>query len=136
MVGPRVLIIDDNPTHQRLASLLCQKFGAVPIAVERADDAIRELERAPSYAVVLLDLGVPRAIAGRRCLQELLAFREKRNFNLPIVALTAHAMEIDRMDCMRLGTDGYLSKPFTFQQFGDMLSMWTDFGSAERRKAS
>lgn len=136
MVRPRVLIIEDNPTHQRLISLMCQKHGASPVVVARTDQALREIERSQTYSAVLVDLGVPRSLLGRKCLAELGMLRSNRNLNFGIVAVTAHAMDGDRAECMRQGADDYISKPFTSHQFGEMLKRWTDYDRRLGRKAS
>jgi len=121
MLLPRVLIIDDNQTHQRLATLLCAKNGINSAVASCVDEAINELEQHPIYTAVLIDLGIPKSPQALLCIRRLLALRRTRHLPFRIVAVTAHAMESDRRDCLLLGADNYLSKPYTTQQFAEML---------------
>lgn len=122
MLSPRVLIIEEDLTHQRLATLMCAKHGVTSAVVSTTDEAIKELNAHSGYTAILLDLGIPQSTRALHCVQQLLAIRRNRQLPFRIVAITAHAMVSDSRDCQQLGTDEYLSMPYTTQQFGEMLN--------------
>lgn len=134
MFRPRVLIINDHPTHQMLASLMCQRHGVIPVVVAEPENAVREFEKNPNYAAVIIDLGLPEDPEARKCLHDLIGARRKRRVNVPMIALTAHAMDADRITCLQLGADDYLSKPYSSQQFGELLRRWIGDESDRRIK--
>lgn len=137
MFRPRVMIINDHPTHQMLASLMCQKHGVNPVVVASSEEAVREFERNPNYAAVIIDLGLPADPEAKKCLHDLICARRKRRVHVPMIALTAHAMDSDRIKCLQLGADDYLSKPYTSQQFGQLLRKWIGADADNRiRRAS
>ena len=137
MIRPRVLIINDHPTHQMLASMMCQRHGVNPVVVDNPRDAVREFERNPNYAAVIIDLGLPEDPDARECLHDLICARRKRRVHVPMIALTAHAMDSDRIKCLQQGADDYLSKPYTSQQFGQLLRRWIgDEADNRTRRAS
>jgi DNA-binding response OmpR family regulator len=55
-----------------------------------------------------------------------------RSRYLPIIAITAHAMSGDREVCLRSGADDYLAKPFTLEQFENVLNQWIDVSRRSR----
>jgi signal transduction histidine kinase/DNA-binding response OmpR family regulator len=106
----RVLVAEDNPVNQKLAQHLLERRGHTPILVTNGRDAV-ERSRAEHFDLVLMDLQMPgmdgfEATAAIRA-QE----REARAPRVPIVALTAHAMQGDRQRCMDADMDGYVAKP-------------------------
>ena len=135
MVRSQVLIIDENTTHQRLASLMAQRFGYAPIVVTGVEEAIEKLSSNNDLKIVLLDLGLPRTQASIRCLRALDKFRALRRADFAIIANSAHAMLEDQREGLRLGADDTLPKPYTSQEFGCMLEKWTE-GKEQARLAS
>ncbi len=114
--GARVLLAEDNPVNQMVAAGLLKSAGCrVDIAAD-GNEALACLER-DRYQLVLMDCHMPdrdgyeTAAAWRRREQEAGLPR------VPIVAVTAHAMEGDRERCLGAGMDGYLPKPFEKTHF-------------------
>src|SRR5438128_455296 len=101
--------VEDTPTNRRMLTVLLEKRGYTALAVEDGLQAIAAIQ-AGSFDVVLMDVQMPRmdgltATAGIRA-------REKHTrTRLPIIALTAHAMNGDRERCLAAGMDAYVSKP-------------------------
>ena len=87
-----VLIIDDDPTTQRLTALLLQRMG---VRVLSASDrfAALGLLQSKDFALVLIDMGIPHDQEGRRCLADLIKVRRQKNMRAPIIVLTAHAID-------------------------------------------
>lgn len=102
----RVLLVEDNPS---LAQSLTDALAAARFAVDHMADgeAADHLLRTQDYALVILDLGLPR-LDGLEVLRRL---RARRNA-VPVLILTAHGSVEDRVRGLDLGADDYLAKPF------------------------
>jgi signal transduction histidine kinase/CheY-like chemotaxis protein/HPt (histidine-containing phosphotransfer) domain-containing protein len=111
----RVLVAEDVQTNQILIKLLLEKLGLDVTVVEDGHEAVVEASR-NNYDLILMDVQMPRKNGHE-------ATRELRGLGLavPIVALTAHAMEEDRQDCLAAGCDDYLTKPIDRDKLVTML---------------
>ena len=107
MAGERVLVVEDNEKNMKLVRDVLEATGYRTIEAERAEDAI-ELARSHAPALVLMDVQLP-GIDGVEALARLR--RDERTAAIPVVALTAQAMQGDRERFLDSGFDGYLSKP-------------------------
>jgi len=102
-----ILVAEDNPTNRELLRELLEIRGYSVVEACDGQDALVVVEQAPP-ALVLLDIGMPR-LDGYAVLRKL---RENPRFVvLPVVAVTAYAMQGDREKILNSGFDGYLSKP-------------------------
>jgi len=115
----RVLLVDDSAVNVLVASSMLQQCG---LQVDQAENGVEALERlqAEAYDLVLMDCQMPRMDgfeATRRW-----RMQERSNFlgHLPIVALTASAVNGDRERCIQAGMDDYLVKPF---EMDDLLTV-------------
>ncbi|MEY8876333.1 MAG: response regulator, partial [Leptothrix sp. (in: b-proteobacteria)] len=108
--GLRVLLVEDNPTNQQLASELMTSQGVAVTLADNGQQAITRLEEvAPDhFAVVLMDLQMP-VMDGYEATR--LLRQNPRYYDLPILALTAHAMSEERERCLALGMNGHITKP-------------------------
>lgn len=113
-----VLIVEDNPANLLLARAMLERTGCQVIEARSADEARRSLQRV-TPDVILMDVGLPGQ-DGLSLTRELKAMAETAV--IPIVALTAHAMQRDRDRALAAGCDGYLSKPYTLQQLRDEIT--------------
>jgi two-component system sensor histidine kinase/response regulator len=110
LTGMRVLLVEDNPINQQLTvELLESKKVSVDVA-NNGQEAIERINGHPPtyYAVVLMDLQMP-VMDGYEATRLLRL--DARYVNLPIVAMTAHAMAEERARCQVLGMNGHISKP-------------------------
>lgn len=105
-----VLLIDDDA---ELCDLVAQYLEARGFVVESENDGARGLQRAQSggYALLVLDVMLP-TLDGFEVLKRLRAHVEPNIAHLPVVMLTAHGDEVDRIVGLELGADDYLPKPF------------------------
>jgi CheY-like chemotaxis protein len=108
--GMRILLAEDNPVNQKLAVRLLQKLGVeVQVAVNglEALQALREAD----FDAVLMDCQMPE-LDGYEATRRLRgAAGAVRNPDVPVIALTAHALATDRSKCLDAGMTDYLTKP-------------------------
>ena len=106
----RLLLADDSPTNRMLAIRLLEKRGHSVVAVDNGLKAVEAVQES-SFDAVLMDVQMPE-LDGLEATQVIRQW-ETGQARIPIVALTAHAMESDRQRCLDSGMDAYVSKPFT-----------------------
>jgi two-component system sensor histidine kinase/response regulator len=110
LTGRRILLAEDNPVNQKLATRLLQRFGA---QVEVAPNGLVALQalRDADFDAVLMDCQMP-LLDGYEATRQLRKPESGvRNSKIPVIALTAHALATDRAKCLAAGMDDYLTKP-------------------------
>ncbi|MEO5596856.1 MAG: PAS domain S-box protein [Lysobacteraceae bacterium] len=117
----RVLVAEDNTTNQIVASMMLRALGCRVDVAANGQEALARLE-ACAYDVVFMDCEMPvmdgfEATAAIRN-------REDAKARVPIVAVTAQAMQGDRERCLRAGMNGYISKPVKLEDFSAELRRW------------
>ncbi len=121
-----ILVAEDNAVNRKLVTTLLRKRGHTVKAVENGREAVAAIRPtgARSFDVVVMDVQMPE-MSGFEATQAIRARESPAARRLPIVALTAHAMQGDRARCLEAGMDGYLSKPIdvdelvaTIERFG------------------
>jgi PAS domain S-box-containing protein len=121
---PRILLAEDNGVNQEVACAMLENLGC---RVEVAHDGAQALERlaAGRFDAVLMDCQMPQmdGFAASREIRNLEAQRADGR-RVPIIALTANAMEGDRERCLEAGMDDYLAKPFKLAELGATLDRW------------
>jgi PAS domain S-box-containing protein len=110
LTGVRVLIADDNLVNQRLVSMLLGRAG-VEVTVVNDGRAALERVQAERFDAVLMDCHMPELDGYEATRRIRLWESEARRSHLPIIALTASAMESDHQACLASGMDDFLSKP-------------------------
>jgi CheY-like chemotaxis protein len=115
----RVLLVEDNPVNQRLATRLLEKRGHIVTVANNGQEALAALGR-DSFDIVLMDVEMPvmDGFAATAAIRE----REKETGrHIPIVAMTAHAMKGDRERCLEAGMDDYIPKPLQVEQLMEII---------------
>jgi two-component system, cell cycle response regulator DivK len=107
VAGEQVLVVEDNEKNMKLVRDVLQATGYRTLEAARAEDAI-ELALSHAPALVLMDVQLP-GIDGVEALARLR--RDERTAAIPVLALTAQAMQGDHERFLAAGFDGYLSKP-------------------------
>ena len=111
LAGRRILLAEDNKFNQRLALLVLRGAGLAVTSVANGLEAVTAVADAAQagdpFDLVLMDMMMPE-MDGLQATRVL----RSRGFDLPIVALTANAMEQDRKRCLAAGCDGFTTKPF------------------------
>ena len=106
----RVLVAEDNPVNQKLAQHLLERRGHTPVVVGNGREAV-ELIRRDGFDLVLMDLQMPEMDGFEATAAIRARERQQHAPRVPIVALTAHAMQGDRRRCLDADMDGYVAKP-------------------------
>jgi two-component system, sensor histidine kinase and response regulator len=105
----RILMAEDNPFNQRVASLMLAKLGHVVTATSNGREAVAALA-GQSFDLILMDLQMPM-MDGFQATAAIRSTENGTGRHIPIIAVTAHAMKEDRQRCLEAGMDGYVSKP-------------------------
>jgi two-component system, sensor histidine kinase and response regulator len=104
----RILVVEDNHVNQKVVTAVLRKRG---FSIELANDgqeALMKLEKDSGFDLILMDVQMP-VLDG---LEATRMIRKEARWNgLPIVAMTAHAMNGDKERCLEAGMNGYISKP-------------------------
>jgi two-component system sensor histidine kinase/response regulator len=125
IAGARVLLVEDNEINQQVASELLTSVGlVVDVAADGqvavAQVAARVADHLP-YDLVLMDMQMPvmDGVTASRLIRESLSAQ-----TLPIVAMTANAMQVDRDRCMNAGMNGFVTKPIHPADLWQALLQW------------
>ena len=118
----RILLAEDSPVNQRVASRLLEKRGHRVQVVTNGREALAVLER-ETFDLVFMDIQMPE-IDGLEATTEIRNKERGSPLHLPVIALTAHAMKGDRERCLAAGMDGYLSKPIRSQELDEILDRY------------
>jgi signal transduction histidine kinase/DNA-binding response OmpR family regulator len=135
---PKILLVEDNPVNREVAVGMLESLGCVAHTAENGWLALEAINN-DAYDAVLMDCQMP-VMDGLTATAELR--RREQNAGgarLPIIALTANAMEGDRERCLAAGMDDFLCKPFSQQQLAALLKRWLALHvlpESERREGS
>ncbi|HEY7292812.1 MAG TPA: response regulator [Vicinamibacterales bacterium] len=130
----RVLVAEDNPVNRKLVTTLLRKRGHTVKAVENgreAVDAVASHAAAP-FDAVLMDLQMPE-MGGLEAAGVIRNQERDGARRLPLIALTAHAMQGDRARCLEAGFDGYLAKPIDVDE---LIAAVERFGTGDASAAA
>ncbi len=120
--GARVLLVEDNMVNQQVAVASLERGGLVVDVVEHGKAAVEHLETASRpYDLVLMDIEMPvmDGYAASRLIRDDPRFHE-----LPVVAMTAHALEGDKEKCLAAGMNDYVPKPVEERELYGALIRW------------
>ncbi|MEP7365009.1 MAG: two-component regulator propeller domain-containing protein [Acidobacteriota bacterium] len=115
----RVLVVEDNTVNRRVIQRLLEKMGCHVELAADGYEAVLMCSRS-RYDIVLMDLMMP-GLSGFDAAIRIRNLEPGAN-SIPIVALTASAMEEDRRQCMEAGMNGYLLKPIGMNELADALA--------------
>ncbi|HQS33180.1 MAG: hypothetical protein B7X59_01190 [Polaromonas sp. 39-63-203] len=118
----QVLLVEDNPVNQSLALAMLSKLGMQVSLAGNGLEAVA-LVRQSDFDLVLMDCQMP-VMDGYQATAAIRKLPAGRGELLPIVALTANAMQGDRKRCLDEGMNDFLAKPFTLMQLRAMLVRW------------
>ncbi len=117
----RILLAEDHAVNQKLATMMLTKAGYQVILAENGKEAVETFCRTPEeFDLILMDIQMPE-MDGFQATGEI----RNRGFDtVPIVAMTANAMEKDRERCINAGMNDYIAKPFKREQVFEILDKY------------
>ncbi len=121
----RILVADDCSVNRYVALAMLGRLGYKADAVSGGAEAVEALQHG-EYDLVLMDCEMPM-INGYEATRRI---RDSGKPRVPIVAVTAHAMEDEREKCIRAGMDDFLAKPLEFRGLTEMLAKWLQASGA------
>ncbi len=107
-----ILLVEDNEMNRDMLIRRLHRAGLEVIAAENGQQAL-ELMASEQPALVLMDMNLPIMDGWSACRK---AREDEQIRHIPIIALTAHAMEADRVNAMKAGCDDYATKPVDFPE--------------------
>ena len=123
MPDARILLVEDNPTNQQVALGVLRKLGVQVEVAGNGKEALAILSAA-TFHLVLMDLQMP-IMDGLEATRRI---RRDKSLSLdhqiPIIAMTAHAMSKDRDACFKVGMNDFISKPFAPADLSSALLKW------------
>ncbi len=122
--GIRVLLVEDNEMNQQVATELLESAGAIVVVANNGGEAVKILtvgDQAPAFDVVFMDLQMPEmdGFTTTKLLR-----RVPRLHQLPIIAMTAHALVEERQRCLDAGMNDHVSKPIDPDRLLSTLLRW------------
>ncbi|MDX1692577.1 MAG: response regulator [Ketobacteraceae bacterium] len=130
--GARILVAEDNEINQEVVRELLSQAGVTTTIVSNGAEAVRALEHS-DYDGVLMDVQMPEMDG----FEATRAIRSRPEYeSLPIIAMTANAMEKDRQACLEAGMNDHVAKPFRIESLFGTLATWVAPSSAPARQAA
>ena len=122
LAGARVLLAEDNPINQELAKEILGAAGASVVLASTGDEAVH-LATHEHFDCVLMDIQMPNldGYAATALIRQDVAHGKVR-----IIAMTAHASDSHRLECLAAGMDDYVTKPIDARILIDKVKRWTD----------
>ncbi len=125
---PLVLVVEDNPVNQKVAANMLENLGYRVNVAANGREAVDSLARIP-YALVFMDCQMPEmdGIEATRVIRRREESLRQAGINpphLPIIAMTANAMQEDKDRCQAVGMDDFLSKPVSSKALAAVLTRW------------
>ncbi|MDY6990858.1 MAG: response regulator [Thermodesulfobacteriota bacterium] len=127
----RILLAEDNVINQKVALKILEKIGCRADAVVNGRLAVDALQ-SRAYDLVLMDCQMPE-MDGYAATRKIRGLNSKIR-KVPIVAMTAHAMQGDRDKCIAAGMDDYIPKPVNPQTLIEVIERWLTKGEVAEKK--
>lgn len=119
----KVLVVDDNKVNLRVASGLLKKFGIVPDLVDNGGDCVEMIRRQVQYDLIFMDHMMPE-MDGIEAAGLIRAIGTEYAAKLPIVALSANAVQGMEDEFLMGGMNDFLPKPIDLEKLADILQNW------------
>jgi CheY-like chemotaxis protein len=140
----RILLVEDNIVNQKLAVTMLTKSGYQVETASNGEEALQmftlseggggggssgkthangETKRNGSYNLIFMDVQMP-VMDGFTATQEIRKWEQGKNCHIPVIAMTANAMEGDREKCLDAGMDDYVAKPIKKEDISQLVEKW------------
>jgi len=124
MTSTRILVVEDNPKNMKLVRDVLEFAGYEVIEATTGEEGVR-LAETERPQLILMDLQLPD-IDGAEALRRIRVAQDGQN--VPVVAVTAFAMDEDRTRAFASGFDGYVEKPISVSRFQQQVRDFLDRG--------
>lgn len=117
-MSPKILLVEDNPVNQKVIQAFLEKKGFTVDIVSSGFQALSAVHK-EEYSLIFMDLRIPNldGFAAARAIRQT-------GCKIPIIAVTAGAMDDDEKRCLEAGMNGYITKPFINADFELVISRW------------
>ncbi len=131
--GMKVLLVEDNPVNQELCMTVLSTLGCDAVLAENGSEALDVLKE-KEFDIILMDCQMP-VLDGYETTRRYRKMEEERadGRRIPVIALTAYAMEGDRKKCIASGMDDYIAKPFKIEELADKLRKWQHYFESSKQ---
>ncbi len=119
----RILLAEDNPVNQRVALAMLKRLGCRTDVVANGREAVEALQTVP-YDLVLMDCQMPEMDGFEATRTIRLKEAAASSPSIPIIAMTASAMQTDRERCLQAGMSDFIAKPVQPGELAEMLARW------------
>jgi CheY-like chemotaxis protein len=116
-----ILLVEDHPINQKLAITLLTKWGCTVVLAQNGQEAV-DLFPGATWDLILMDMQMP-VMGGLEATRTIRA-TELPGQRVPIIAMTANAMEVDRAACLEAGMDEHMAKPFKAETLQKLIAKW------------
>ena len=115
-----ILLVEDRPMNRKMAKIYLEKKGHNVSTASNGKEAL-EMHKSQQFDLILMDIHMP-LMDGFEATSHIRAAEAKEGGHIPIIALTADAMQEDKDKCLRAGMDYYISKPIDIEELYDTLA--------------
>ncbi len=123
MAGEKILIVEDNPINLEMATALLEASGFFVIDAGTAEEGIK-LARVEFPDLILMDISLP-GMDGLEATGVLK--QDPTTKDIPVLAMTAHAMRGDEEKAVAAGCSGYITKPIDTREFPKAVARFIDY---------
>ena len=125
-----ILAVDDNEANLKLLRTLLEDMGHTVFEAMNGAEAVEQIQiNTPD--LVFMDIQMP-VMDGVEATKTIRSLDERKYLQIPIIALTAHALSGEKEALIRAGLNDYLTKPVSEEQLRATISKWVDKGSSEK----
>lgn len=114
MPGEKILVVEDNEKNRKLIRVILKSKGYELIEADDAEKALELLNNNLRPDLILMDIGLP-GMDGLELTRQIK--QNELTKNIPVIAVTAHAMRGDEEKILAAGCDNYISKPIKVGEF-------------------
>jgi CheY-like chemotaxis protein len=118
----RILVVEDNLVNQTVAKRMLLKDGFEVGVASNGEEAVQQITAGERFDLIFMDCQMPR-MDGYEASRRIRSFEDKQGegMHIPIIAITANAMQGDREKCIDAGMDDYIAKPVKKEALFEML---------------
>lgn len=122
-VGKKILLVEDNLLNQEIVATILRDVGFVVDTVDDGTDAVEVMNEASDdlYDLILMDIQMPK-MDGLEATRRIRAIKNDKVSSIPIIAITANALNEDKKKAMEAGMNGHIAKPIEMTTFMETLN--------------